>query len=152
MGFKTLKKMNKFRKGILALVYKKEKNKIFLVLKRKLHWKGFEIVKGGIEKGESKIEALKRELKEETGLKIKKIEDLHMKGKFLYPKNFEGWPGYKGMKYSCYAVEVFPGKVKIDEREHSDYKWMEYDKIISKLTWKEQKAVVDRFKLIKGII
>src|SRR3989344_1192122 len=44
----------KLRKGVFIIVYRKEKDKLsYLILKRKLHWKGWEFPKGGIEKGET---------------------------------------------------------------------------------------------------
>ncbi len=68
----------KHRKGIFLVTYSKENGKTkYLILKRKLHWKGWEFPKGGIEPGESIKKTIKRELKEETGLKplmIKKLK------------------------------------------------------------------------------
>ncbi|MFW6233463.1 MAG: NUDIX domain-containing protein, partial [Nanoarchaeota archaeon] len=59
-----------YRKGIFIVVYTIYNNEIFyLLLKRKLHWKGWEFPKAGVKEKESLIECAKRELKEETGLK-----------------------------------------------------------------------------------
>jgi 8-oxo-dGTP pyrophosphatase MutT (NUDIX family) len=126
----------------------KNKDK-YLVMKRKKDWIGWEGVKGGIEKNESKIQAVKRELKEETGLKPIKIIDMKISKKFKYPKNFKGWPGYNGMSWHLYAVQVNSKKVKIDNYEHSGYKWLEFEKAHKLLTYSLQKQafrlVNDRF-------
>ena len=53
--------------------YKIENKKIkYINLKRKLHWTGWEFPKGGIGFLETKKNCIKREIKEEIGLKIKK--------------------------------------------------------------------------------
>ena len=140
----------KYRKGVFLVVYRKEKGKIFyLVLKRKLHWKGWEFPKGGVEAGESLFNAVKRELKEETGLEPKKIVNMKISGKFLYPKLFKDRPGIKGMAWKLFAVEVKRKKVKIDKLEHSGYKWLEFKEAYKKLSFNDKKKclklVNDRF-------
>ena len=65
---------DKYRKAVFIVAYSKINNKIeYLLLKRKLHWKGWEFPKGGAEEKENNLDAVKRELKEETGLKILNI-------------------------------------------------------------------------------
>ena len=72
--------MKKYRKGIFVVVYSKTKNKIeYLILKRKLHWKGWEFPKGGKRIYETLQMAVKREVKEETGLKPLKIKSFKEK-------------------------------------------------------------------------
>ncbi|MDP2628463.1 MAG: NUDIX domain-containing protein [Nanoarchaeota archaeon] len=130
----------KFRKSVFIVVYSKNKNKVeFLVLKRKLHWKGWEFPKGGIERFELKRSAVKREIKEETGLEILKVKKFNFSGKFKYSKKFPDRPNFLGQSYSLYAVEVKKGKVKVDKKEHSDYKWLDFKKSERKLTWKNQR-------------
>ncbi len=129
-----------YRPGIFIVTYRFEKNKIFyLLLKRKLHWQGWEFPKGGIEKNETKIQTVKREIKEETGLKIKKIRIYKLSGKYNYHKKFIDRPNFKGQTYTLYSAEVYGSKVKIDEREHNQFKWLEFEEAYRKLTWKNQK-------------
>ena len=140
--------MKKYRKAVFIVTYVKEKNKIFyLILKRKLHWKGWEFPKGKIEKFEMKRMAVKREVKEETGLQILKIKKFNVHGKYKYKKMLKDRPGIIGQTYHLYAVEVKKGKVILDKKEHSDYKWLESEKAIKKLTWNNQKKclkIVDK--------
>ena len=50
-----------YRKGFFIVTYSRTKEGIkYLILKRKLHWKGWEFPKGGLEKGESFEKAVKR--------------------------------------------------------------------------------------------
>jgi len=75
-----------FRKSVFIVTYYLEKNNspMYLIQKRKKHWKGYEFPKGGIESFETKLKAVKRELNEETGLKPIKIKNHHRKGRWLY--------------------------------------------------------------------
>mgnify|MGYP001598286586 CR=1 FL=1 len=130
----------KFRKGVFVVVYKKEKNKVlYLVLKRKLHWKGWEFSKGGVEKKENLRKAVIREIKEETGLKAAKIIDMKIKGKYNYKKMYKDRPRIKGMSWHLFAAEVGKNKVKLDKKEHSGYKWLEFEKAEKLLTHSEQR-------------
>ena len=77
----------KYRKAVFIVTYKKEGDKtLYLMLKRKLHWKGWEFPKGGAKKGETIRQTIIREVKEEVGLKPIKITNYKIKGKFRYNK------------------------------------------------------------------
>jgi len=131
---------SKYRKGVFMVVYAKKGKKIsYLLLERILHWQGWEFPKAGIEKGENDEKAVIRELKEETGLKPRKILDLKVNGKFDYRRELEDRPGIKGQTFKLFAVEVKKRKVKIDKNEHISYKWLDYEKAKNLLTWNLQK-------------
>ena len=52
--------MKKYRKAVFIVTYLKTKKGIkYLILKRKLHWVGWEFPKGGLEKKEKKIQGAK---------------------------------------------------------------------------------------------
>jgi 8-oxo-dGTP pyrophosphatase MutT (NUDIX family) len=129
-----------YRKGIFILVYSKTKKGIeYLILKRKLHWIGWEFPKGGIEKNENVIASAERELKEETGLHPRKIKKFNIKGKYYYDKEYPDRPGFKGQTYTLFVAEVKKGKVKLDKKEHSAYKWLGFKEALKKLRWTNQK-------------
>jgi len=137
----TSQNMNlKYRKGIFLVVYSIYEGKTrYLVLKRKLHWKGWEFPKGGIEKGESIKKTIMRETKEETGKNPITIKKFDINGKYNYNKYYPDRAGFKGQTYKLYSVNIDFGKIKIDKREHSGYKWLEFNKAVKKLTWINQK-------------
>lgn len=143
-GKKEVKMKPIFRKAVFIVTYKKEKKKIlYLLLKRKLHWKGWEFPKGGIEKGESLKKAIGREIKEETGQFSNKIKSYNFSGKYRYSKKYPDRPGFIGQSYRLFSAEVNGKKIKIDNKEHSDYKWLEFDKAFTLLTWPNQKVCLN---------
>lgn len=131
--------MEKYRRAVFIVVYSKTDKIEYLILKRKKHWVGWEFPKGGVECFETRKHAVKREVKEETGLKILKIKKFNVKGKYEYEKEFPDRKGIIGQNFLLYAVEVEKGKVSIDEREHSDFRWMNFEEAMKKLTWENQK-------------
>jgi 8-oxo-dGTP pyrophosphatase MutT (NUDIX family) len=132
-------KRGKYRNAVFAVVWIKENNKIkYLILKRKKHWVGWEFPKGKIEFLETKKMAVRREVKEETGLNILKIKRFHVDGLYKYKKKMNDRKGFIGQTYHLFSAEVEKGKVSI-EREHSDFKWMNFSEAVKKVTWANQK-------------
>ena len=130
-----------FRPAVFIPLYYLDENKkpIYLLLKRKLHWKGWEFPKGKIETGESKYQTAEREGWEESGHKIIKLKRFNVIGKYLYHKPLKDRPEYKGQSYSLFSGEVKKGAVKLEFIEHSAYLWLPFEKAIKKLTWPNQK-------------
>ncbi len=146
--------MGKYIKGVFIVTYARDGGKIyFLLLHRILHWKGWEFPKGGTEGGETEKETIRRELKEETGLKAENIIDLNLKGRFRYKKQLPDRPGVIGMEWKLFAVEVRKAKVRLDHGEHDRYRWLGFGKAYSMLKWSNQKRclrAVDNW--LKGTI
>lgn len=138
---KTASKSKKvYRKSVFVVVYKIKDNKpSYLLLKRKLHWIGWEFPKGGVDKGETAIQTVKREVREETGQKAIKIKRYSVSGKYPYPKFLDDRPNNYGQSYKLFSAEVLDGKISLDNREHSGYTWLSFEKAVKKLTWPDQK-------------
>ncbi len=133
---------SKYRKGVFVIAYATEKEKLlYLLLKRKLHWKGWEFPKGGMEKREAAISAAKRELKEETGKKPIAIRKFNIRGKYKYEKEYNNREGLSGQTYEVlFAAKVEKGgKIRIDKEEHSSYAWLEFKEAMKNLTWPNQR-------------
>ena len=130
-----------FRPAVFVPVYyfDKQGKPIYLLLKRKLHWKGWEFPKGKIEKGESKDKTAKREAWEESGLRVIKLKKYNVSGKYFYKRLLKDRPQYKGQTYALFAGEVKRGKVKLEAKEHSGHVWLGFEKAVKKLTWPNQK-------------
>ncbi len=148
--------MVRYRKAIFITTYARQKPKVlatlskhgrsktkndfeYLILRRRLHWKGWEFPKGEIKFSETERKAVIRELKEETGLSPLKIKKFNFSGKYNYDKMFPDRPDFKGQKFSLYAAEIKKAKVKFDKYEHSGYKWVGFEKAIKMLKWPNQR-------------
>lgn len=130
----------RFRKAIFAVVYSITSRGIeYLILKRKKHWKGWEFTKGKIEKFELKRRTAKREVEEETGLKVLKIKRFNVSGDYKYEKILKDRPRIIGQTYHLFAVEVKKDKVKLDSIEHTNYKWLKFEDAMKLLTWPNQR-------------
>ena len=147
--------MTKYRKGVFFIIYSRNKKggAEYLILKRIKHWKGLEFPKGGLEEKESTLEAVHRELKEETGLTALKIRKFDVSGEYKFNKKLKDRPSLDGQTYEAlFAIKVKKGQVKIDEVEHEDFKWMNFDLAFKKLTWPNQKnclKIVDNWTKLK---
>lgn len=121
-------------KKIMAIIKSGEK---YLLLKTNPEIMGVDewyVVTGSVESGEAEEKALKREVAEETGLKILKIEPLGMIFEYEWPKD-------SGRNYSekAFLVEVGKGECQISS-EHTQYQWLELNQFIDKLHWYGDKS------------
>lgn len=132
--------LEKYRKAVFIVVYSKTNEGIrYLLLKRKLHWRGWEFPKGGVEANEAKRATVERELFEETGRKPLKIKQFGFKGSYKYRRQFPGRPGFIGQFFNLFSAEIESGEIKIDNREHSSYEWLTFEKAMEKLSFPNQK-------------
>ena len=130
----------KQRKAVFIVVGSIKNNKPeYLILKRKLHWKGWEFPKGGVEFLETKKMAVKRELFEETGLRSIRIKKFSFSGSYDYEKSLPDRKGFIGQEFSLYFAEVEKSKVKIDKKEHSGFRWVSFPVAFKSLEWPNQK-------------
>jgi 8-oxo-dGTP pyrophosphatase MutT (NUDIX family) len=131
----------RYRKALFIIVYCFYNNAPkYLLLKRKLHWKGWEFPKGGKRIFETDKMTIKREVKEETGLKILDIKKFDFYGEYKYDKEYLDRKKIIGQTYKLYAVKVnFSKEVKIDKIEHSEFKWCSFNKGIKNLKWESQR-------------
>ncbi len=136
----------RYRKAVFIVTYRKARPRfcksytiLYLVLKRKLHWTGWEFPKGGMENGENLTSSVKRELEEETGQITSNIKKFKEEGKYRYDKEYPDRKGIIGQTYTLFSAELKSKKIKLDKKEHSDYKWLSFKKAEKILTWKNQK-------------
>ena len=134
--------MPKIRKCVTAVIFDRAHEPYFLILKRKKEWTGWEFVKGKIERFETKKMTVRREVREETGLKILKIKKFPEKGFYKYNKKLKDRPGLIGQTYHLFAVNVRKGKISLDKKEHNGHKWVSFSEALKKLTWANQRKAL----------
>ena len=141
---------------IEGILFKRTDGKIqYLLLKRMPEKGGFwQPITGGLEEGETKIETLKREIREETGMKniIKIIENVHYY-EFLDPSLIEY---FKRHGHACNHIEEYAfgvevssdEKVVLDGKEHSEFKWCSFREALRLMKWKGNKDALKKLDRI----
>lgn len=125
-----------------AIIFRRNRDMIeYLLLKRLPERNGFwQPVTGGMEEGETREEALCREVKEETGVKniVAVIEGLYY---------FEFSDPNLNQEY-VYGVEVSPSEeIVLDREEHSEYRWCSFQEALQLLHWKENKEALRKLNM-----
>jgi 8-oxo-dGTP pyrophosphatase MutT (NUDIX family) len=129
------------RPEVQAVIYDKAGAEIRILLVKKLDTKNFNyhwrLLKGGVEKDETEVEAMRREIIEEVGLRDVIIE----KKIYNYEFSFEG---------TLHQVSTFSVKgnyrdnMKIETKEIADAMWVPIDKAIHLLHWPNEKEAIRR--------
>jgi dATP pyrophosphohydrolase len=133
------------RTNVLVFVFTKTPTLRFLLMKRKPEKGGFwQPVSGGIERNETPLQALQREVTEETGIKsFERILDLEYT--FFHQTEKDGV--LMKMRDTCYAVEV-KGMLEITlSDEHLEHKWCDLEDSMQYLKW--EPAVIALQKLVE---
>jgi dATP pyrophosphohydrolase len=128
---------------VQAIIFKKTSGRLhYLLLKRTPEREGFwQPVTGGLEEGETRVEALEREVLEETGIKsiVGIIEDVHY---FEYSHPYF-------IKEYVFGVEIHPNeKIVIDGKEHCRFRWCSFQEALELLKWNENKEALSRLNEI----
>ena len=128
-----------------AVIFRREGNKIYYLL---LHYPSsakapkeyWDLPKGHVEKGEKESDTVKREVREETGLKdIKFIEGFKEWIKYFF--KFGGKTVFKVVTF--YLAETKTKEVKTSF-EHVGYKWLSYKEAQDTLTFKNAKEILKK--------
>ncbi len=132
-----------------AVIFREEDSSIYYLL---LHYESghWDFPKGNIEEGEKEEETVRREIKEETGIKdIKIIEGFKEWIKYFYRKTY-GLNEDKKKKVpwtfkivTFYLAETKTKEVKISF-EHIGYQWLSYKEAFEKVTYKNAKEILKK--------
>lgn len=124
-----------------SIIIRPKDNKIFIAkrsYRKKLSPGMWEMVGGKSENGESPVKTIRREIKEELGVKIRAIKEF---------KDYD----YKNRNYKVFIIKL-SGKPKPNTRDFSDWGWFS-EKEIKKLKFALncKKRLKDYFKMIGGL-
>ena len=133
-------RIKRYRKSVFVVVYAKtDQGFNYLLLKRKLHWNGWEFPKRGIKPLETRKNAVKREMLEETGQSPIRIIKFKEHGKYKFPNPLKDRQQYTGQAYTLFAAEIKNKNIKIDKKEHNGFMWADFKKAVKMLKWPNQK-------------
>ncbi len=104
-------------------------------------------VTGAMENSESREEAVKREIKEETGLDVKKTFDMNWSSRYR-------WFDEDCEEHNFLSLVKHTDKIILNE-EHTEFKWLSLDNFIGLIKWDDDKEVLkqnlQKFLLNKNI-
>ncbi|MGJ8643850.1 MAG: NUDIX domain-containing protein [Luteolibacter sp.] len=124
--------MEKYRPNVAALMINADGN--LLICERSNLPGAWQFPQGGVDKGESEVEALFREVKEEIGLKKSHYKILGSRGgyRYLYPEDVRAKKvkkhGNHGQEQTYFLCQLSKGAPQVnvnqDPREFGSYRWI----------------------------
>jgi bis(5'-nucleosidyl)-tetraphosphatase len=117
--------------------------KFLLLLYPAGHW---DFPKGNIEKGEEPIDAAKREIEEETGIKeIHFVEGFQSKISYFYRRS----DGLTHKEVIFFGARTGDESVKVSH-EHVGFKWLNYSEALKRLTFENARKVLTELNEFLG--
>ena len=155
----NLKKALPLRLGVGAVVLN-NKNRVFVGKRKDNPVDKWQMPQGGVNEGEKLVEAMKRELEEETGIKnIKILKEIDGWSEYELPENLLGkiWKGkYRGQKQKWFIVK-FLGKdneINLDTNnpEFIEWKWLDIENLPGVIVEFKRKVYEDLLPKIRDTI
>lgn len=137
-----------FHLGVKALIFN-EKNKMLLLERhhpsKKMYW---DIPGGRLLKGESQMETLIREIKEETG--FEKISDIRPITMLLTNIRVPTHEGDVGLVFSIFYCKILGMADPILSDEHVGFDWLDPKEAVRKLSTQYPTEFLENLALIAG--
>ena len=147
------------RNGVGVIILNKD-HKVFVGKRKDNPIDRWQMPQGGVEKGESYLSAMKRELYEETS--IKSIDILkEIDGFFEYelPKNLVGiiWKGkFRGQKQKWFIAKFIGNENEINLQtrnpEFIEWKWIVLDELPKTIVDFKKKMYIELVKIVKNFV
>lgn len=99
---------------------------------------------GGVEPGESPVEAMRRELVEELGIQCENLEELPVRNRFIYSQDYKRKRGldHDGQQAVLFFARIPPdSELQIQAKEIADARWFTPDEAAGAFPVGEQRAV-----------
>jgi putative (di)nucleoside polyphosphate hydrolase len=145
--------------GVGIIVLNKE-NKVFVGKRRDNPTNKWQMPQGGVDRGENSVNAMKRELKEETSIRnIEILKELEGWTEYELPDYLLGkiWRGkYRGQKQKWFIVR-FLGKdeeinLKTAHPEFIEWQWLDIENLPSVIVHFKKKVYEKLLPVIKSFI
>jgi 8-oxo-dGTP pyrophosphatase MutT (NUDIX family) len=118
-----------------AVVFREtEKGRLYLLLQNAGRW---DFPKGGVEKGETELDTVLREVKEETGLDVSLVPGLRRIIEYFYRRDNKNI--HKQVVYLLASAK--DSKVKISF-EHQAFGWFPYGEALEKASYDNSKKIL----------
>jgi len=131
----------KFEHSAGGIVFKKEKDKILILVTQHSGHHGWVFPKGLIDEGEDKAATALREVREEGGVEAKIIQELPAVEYFY---KFEGQTIKKKVTY--FLMEYISGNIEDHDWEMEAAEWLPVDQVEDRLSYKTDKQVFSEAK------
>ena len=143
--------------GVIVL---NEKNRVFVGKRKDNPVDKWQMPQGGVNKGEKLIDAMKRELEEETGIKnIKILKEIDGWSEYELPENLLGkiWRGkYRGQKQKWFIVKFIGDddeiNLKTSKPEFIEWKWLDIENLPGVIVEFKRKVYEDLLPKIRDTI
>ena len=153
------KKQLPMRKGVGVIVLN-ERNEIFVGKRRDNPIDKWQMPQGGVDKGESYLSAMKRELFEETNISsIKVLKELDGFFEYELPNNLIGiiWKGkYRGQKQKWFIAKFIGEEkeinLKTQHQEFVEWKWIPANNLPEVIVNFKKEMYLELLKDIKKFI
>ena len=147
------------RNGVGVIILNNE-NKVFVGKRKDNPVNKWQMPQGGVEKGESYLSAMKRELYEETSIKsIKILKEINGFFEYELPKNLVGiiWKGrFRGQKQKWFITRFIGNENEINLKtknpEFIEWKWIVPDELPKTIVDFKKKMYVELLEILKDFI
>ncbi len=120
-----------------AIVFRKDSGIKYLLLQSR-KWNTWGFPKGHVESGETEEQAALRELEEETGLKGNLLKEFTESNTHTFELNKEQIE----KKVIFFLLETKEDKVKLSEKEHVNYTWVDFEQALKLLSYEDLKNIL----------
>jgi ADP-ribose pyrophosphatase YjhB (NUDIX family) len=138
----------KIRNEVQAVLFDKSHRHLVLLVQKKdiriphFRWR---LLKGGVNKGETKVDALRREIFEETGMKDIRILQQIYNYEFIFKETVH--------RVSSFLVEANSTEpIRLQESELSDYLWADPQSAAALLYWTNEKEALRKLSLFSNLL